>query len=174
MKSDIRSASDPDRARRRLVRGSFGVPAVLTFASGSALAASSTKCLVNAPQTAATVATSQLQDNYLRVRLRQKADGSGLLYLFRSDIDVFSQPPRSWQIDATKFPASNHMRGWDKSSNTYSGSDTTADSNFVQKDEWVAIRVAYVTVPTSGYMVTGVGNVGSGNVASASCATSLR
>lgn len=45
-----RDSNEPVSARRRLLRGSFAVPAVLTLGSGSALANASTiRCFNNAP-----------------------------------------------------------------------------------------------------------------------------
>lgn len=69
MNPPVESPSDRDAlrerarldARRRLLRGSFGVPAVLTLASGSALAAASSpiRCFNNAPLNASDSGFSQ-------------------------------------------------------------------------------------------------------------------
>lgn len=184
MKSDFRSASDPDRARRRLVRGTFGAPAVLTFASGSALAASSSKCLVNAPATLPTAKAGDIPstDTYIRVKLRRELDSSGKpigdFYLFRTDVQALAAL-YGWGVDSLAFPGLTQMRAWDTSStsaNSYKSgsSDQPENLGFSMRPRLVALRVSYVTSPTTGYMITGVGGVGAGNVASTSCATSLR
>jgi hypothetical protein len=60
-------------ARRRLIRGAFGVPAVLTLYSGSALAMTSSKrCLVNAVNSPpVTPSASPGPDTWVRVQLHE-------------------------------------------------------------------------------------------------------
>lgn len=72
-------------ARRRLLRGSFAAPTVLTLCSGSALAASSAlRCFSNAP---AGVAASTVPDNIWRVaRYRTRVNGVTFQVFSGSDI----------------------------------------------------------------------------------------
>jgi hypothetical protein len=59
-----------DSARRRLLRGAFAVPAVLTLHSGGALAATSSRCQANTIQTNVNIVQTGLpSDTYLRYRL---------------------------------------------------------------------------------------------------------
>ena len=64
--NDTQKAIAPSSARRRLVRGAFSAPAVLTLYSGSALAAASLTCRSNAiadPQAAGATAPIPTQGN---------------------------------------------------------------------------------------------------------------
>lgn len=93
--------------------------------------------------------------------------------MFRSDVQSLAGL-YGWGVAATAFPSTGNMRAWDTSANMYkSGSaDVPEISTYAPQPERVALRVSFVT--GSGYVITGVGGVGAGNVASTSCATSLR
>ena len=75
------------RCRRRLVRGAFSAPALLTLCSGSALAAASLTCRSKAIADQATIpATANVPatGNWLRVPAYKKANGK--YYIFGNDV----------------------------------------------------------------------------------------
>jgi hypothetical protein len=71
-------------ARRRLLRGSLGVPAVLTLSSGAALAAASSpiRCFNNAPADASDSATSNFA---LQQYKGTEASGNATVYVVRAE-----------------------------------------------------------------------------------------
>ena len=75
MNNDTQKANAPSSARRRLVRGAFSAPAVLTLYSGSALATASLTCRTKAiadPLAAGATAPIPTQGNWLRVQAYSK------------------------------------------------------------------------------------------------------
>jgi hypothetical protein len=68
--SDLENPSRADPARRRLVRGVFAAPAVMTVFSGRALAQTSATCFAkNAATTVAPMITNATTDTWFRVRV---------------------------------------------------------------------------------------------------------
>lgn len=159
-----------DSARRRLLRGSFAAPAVLTMASGSAMAAQSATCLARVVasdgqdgSTASLLSGTSL-DSLMRVRLR-KRNGKDWYFVARSDL---GQPVATtlWNDSTT----------WQKF-----GIDPLVTSNYNQLYEnqrsqsipgntlanlYVALRY-----DVNGNIV-GMGLSGDGSVVSGSCWTS--
>jgi hypothetical protein len=105
-------------ARRKLLRGAFAAPAVLTLHSAGATtaASSSLRCLtnqVNGINSTKTVPVSNTLDTWLRVPLFTTGDGSTLTpfkyYIKGSDVTPFQRPGRScfitalqsWEFDIT-------------------------------------------------------------------------
>ena len=77
MKHDKHDMQPTVSARRRLIRGAFAAPALLTLHSGSARAASSLgMCLVKANTSPATFAAASADDNTFRYQLHTVRDSS--------------------------------------------------------------------------------------------------
>jgi hypothetical protein len=98
-------------ARRKLLRGAFAAPAVLTLHSAGATtaASSSLRCLtnqVNGTSSIKTVPVSNALDNWLRVPLYTTGAGTTAspyrYYIKGSDVTPFQRPGRSCFITATQ------------------------------------------------------------------------
>jgi hypothetical protein len=167
MDSNTPDADAKTRARRRLLRGSFSVPAVLTLASGSALAATSTTCLAKATKESSTapLTNGSPTDTFLRVRLVAYTVGSttkhAVTRLSFGAIPVntaFWTSSVAWQeFDV----AQNKVVAGTEQTGAIPG--TTSTSNY-----YVALRLN-----ASGEIV-GVGLSGSGSVVGSSCWTSMK
>ncbi len=86
MNNESQKAIAPSNARRRLVRGAFSAPALLTLCSGSALAAASLTCRTKAISDQATVpasATVPTTGNWLRVQAYKK---NGVYFISGDDV----------------------------------------------------------------------------------------
>lgn len=107
-------------ARRKLLRGAFSAPAVMTLYSGNALAAgSSLRCLtnqVNGANTTKTVAVSSSLDTWLRVPLYTTGSSPNFTYYIKgSDVTAFQRPGKACFISSTQSqqfnPATNAQVG---------------------------------------------------------------
>jgi hypothetical protein len=104
-------------ARRRLLRGAFGVPAALALHSGSALAASSSLRCINAQVDSAgadPIGLSDAPDQYVRVQLYAQKDAAG---------NVLAWYLAGASVDAARF-------GYRKAVNA-----------FLQSTQWVQIQM---------------------------------
>lgn len=95
-------------ARRKLLRGAFAAPAVMTLYSGNALATSSSlRCLtnqVNGLNTTKTVAVSTSLDTWLRVGLYTTGTSPNFRYYVRgTDVVAFQRPGRTSFLSAGEF-----------------------------------------------------------------------
>lgn len=154
------------RARRRLLRGSFAVPAVLTLASGSALAAKSATCLAKATSKTSTapLITGTPSDTFLRVRLEQYTESSTTKYaVTRSS---FGSIP----VDSSFWSATTTWQQFDKDNNQVIGSQQTGSipGGSSTTNYYVALRLN-----ASGKIV-GLGTSGGGSVVGSSCWTSMK
>ncbi len=166
MDNPTRTPDDMFSARRRLLRGSFSAPAVLTLASGSALAAQSATCLAKAtatPTTAA-LATSANADTFMRIRLLARPNGVHLLTrasLGRIPVNLsFWNTGTLWQRVGVSGVNLNKAYG---AQETGSVPNNAAASNY-----WVALRF------NNAGEIVGVGASGSGSVVGQSCWNSIR
>lgn len=170
MKTAHRPPQQTDSARRRLLRGSFSVPAILTLTSGSALAAQSATCLVKATSTPSTAgiinSNSQSLDTLMRVKLRK--DSSNVYFVARSDLGVLPvaltlwNASTAWQrfgIDSLVSTQYNRL---------YGTQESTALPANTQVNLWVALRF-----DATGSVV-GMGLSGTGSVVGGSCWTSIK
>jgi len=91
-------------ARRRLVRGVFAAPALLTVYSGGALAAGSAKrCLVNQTTTPTMVPVSDRLDSYVRIRLRRTGQGqSSQFFVSGVDLQAWKRPTTTVYLSTTQ------------------------------------------------------------------------
>ena len=156
-----------DCARRRLIRGAFGAPAVLTVASGSVAAASNVNCIANigtfppvhqgsAPPTS---------DSIIRIRVYEDQSMTpNLRYVRGQDV------PTAYMANAAAgFMTVGQVWRFSVPNNQTVGSpsSTPAASTLVAINRWAALRF-----DTSGTLV-GVGDGGGGQPAgyavSASC-----
>lgn len=99
-------------ARRRLVRGVFAVPAVLTVCNASATAISSSmRCVNNQvtnPNTIKTVGVSNSLDAWLRVQLWAKSVYGGTdYYVSGADIHAFKRADKTAFIGSTQWQKFN-------------------------------------------------------------------
>jgi len=153
------------QARRRLLRGSFAAPAVLTLASGSALAAKSATCLAKATQVASTrpLMTGTPSDTFLRVRLEQYTSGSTTKYAVTRT--SFGSIP----VDTSFWNASTTWQEFDKDTNQVIGGQQNGaiPGGSSTTNYYVALRL------NSNGKIVGVGMSGTGSVVGSSCWTSM-
>jgi len=156
-----------DRARRRLVRGAFAVPAVLTLQSGGASAATSSAamCLANQNQNPVSFAPTSSDDTYFRYQLwviRKQQDNSiNSAWIKGADLSVYI---RNGQLP---FLNSSSWQKFAIATNTFYGSATTTTPSpngsseypLAQTGPWVVLRVS-----STGALV-GAGASGSGGSA---------
>lgn len=164
MDSNTPSPDATTLARRRLIRGSFSVPAVLTLASGSALAATSATCLAKATATPSTAALANGTpgDTFLRVRLVQ--------YTGVPEYAVTKASFGTIAVNSSFWTSGIAWQQFDINTNLVVGSPRTgsipgspSNSNY-----YVALRL------NSAGEIVGVGASGSGSVVGSSCWTSMK
>ena len=180
MNDDMNDSPHEASARRRLIRGAFSVPAVLTLHSGGAVAATSVLCSAKIPQTATVV--TDADDVYLRYRLwgwvknntrevkSYYIQGSDFLSIgFPAKVDAKFQPKSGqWQLfDLSGGAPTGSFMAQKPGSSTTSQPPASNSYTFKQVDKWVVLRV-----DSQGYVV-GIGGGGNGVLASDSCVTSL-
>ncbi|HNU12708.1 MAG TPA: hypothetical protein PKJ45_15300 [Rubrivivax sp.] len=170
MDNQTPTPDDKFSARRRLLRGSFSVPAVLTLASGSALAAKSATCLAKATNQSSTeeLTTSPTADTFMRVQLMARLPsnpGGNLRYLVtRASFGLIPVSTSFWPTGTV---------WWRFNINTNklidpNGQRTTpvpVDAQLV--NYWVALRF------NSAGEIIGVGKSGAGSVVGQSCWNSI-
>lgn len=157
-----------DSARRRLLRNGFSVPAVLSLASGSALAATSSTCLLRATSTPSTAPlnNSTSLDRLVRVPLRQR-DDNGHHIVSRDDLGGLKVSDRLWHLNVTwqRFGVNpNNL-------SNYNQLLYTPQTGPVPASTAVKLYVALRFDP-QGYVV-GMGLSGGGSVVGSSCWTSI-
>lgn len=131
-----------DAARRKLVRGAFAMPAVLTLHNGSALAnTSATRCLVNqnSPGSVLTMPATDAPDTYFRYQLWVITNGGG-------------QQPRYWingaelsaYVRAGQAPFVSAIQWWEfnPATNVLVGGATSPQTGGARASRWVALRVS--------------------------------
>lgn len=156
-------------ARRRLVRGAFGVPAVLTVASGSVAAASNMNCIAKSGTFPPVYqgANPPTTDTFIRIRVYNDP-ASNLRYVRGQDVAA----PYRVNVDPGFMTASQVWRfNVNQNQTVGSPSNTPAASTLVAVNRWAALRF-----DTNGVLV-GVGDGGSGGPAgyavTGSCWTSF-
>jgi hypothetical protein len=157
-------------ARRRLIRGAFATPAVLTLYSGGVLAATSSQCDVKGVQSSIASITT-VDDTYLRyqlwalVKLSNSATPKFDSYYIRGD-DLKSKVGMGFQ------PKAEEWQRFDLISMKPAGSilfspPQKKNYEFKQVQQYVVLRV------DSNGTVVAVGDGASGLAVSDSCASSL-
>ena len=140
-----------DGARRKLVRGAFAMPAVLTLHNGSALAnTSATRCLVNqnSPGSVLTMPATDAADNYFRYRLWVIKNGGGVpqsYWIKGADLTAYVRAQQAPFVTSSQWWQFNPDIGY----NTVVGSSATTTApmpngsgTFDQTGRWVALRVS--------------------------------
>lgn len=168
MKSQVHPSDDKFSARRRLIRGSFSAPAVLTLASGSALAVQSATCLAKATATSSTaaLASSPSADTFLRVQLlvRPPATSGGALRYLVTRASFGSIP-----VSTALWQSSTLWQRFDINTNALINDQKTSavPTDASLANYWVALRL------NSSGQIVGLGISGSGSVVGSSCWTSM-
>ena len=141
MDSSIQTPVQKQAARRRLVRGVFAAPAIMTVCSGSAFAAgSSLRCLsnqVNSSTTTKTVGVSESLDTWLRVQLQRTGSGTTdmpyIYYVSGADLGIWKLPSNSVYL------VSNQWQLFNPTSNT-AGAKVNAPSGPVPGNKYAALQ----------------------------------
>jgi hypothetical protein len=173
VKAKIEGRPDKGSARRRLIRGAFAAPAVMTLYSGS-VAAASILCTDKTPTTVPVVTTSAALDTYLRYQLYGLVrNGNGIqggtihsYYIKGEELKLFPG------VDLLFLSKIGMWQRFDFASKTLDGTildrEPSEPSHTLMKvDQYVALRV-----DSEGHIVD-VGSGSSGSFASESCAGSL-
>ena len=148
-------------ARRRLIRGAFAAPAIMTVCTGSALAnSSSLRCVANQVNAPAAPGVSSATDSWVRVQLWTQG-GSTNYFVRGADVVALKPASTTAYIGATAWQAFNIVN------NTAGAAATSSGKQLSNPAKWAAIRV-----DASGNIV-GVG-AGSGTAIAGTCWTSFR
>lgn len=150
----------PANARRRLLRGGFAAPAVLTLCSGSALAASSSlRCVATQAATPATAPVSSSTDSWVRVQLWTK--GSSNNYFVKGADLVALKPPST---STTSYLGATQWQAFDVTNNTAGAIEgPRSGMQLSSPAKYAAIRV-----DANGNIV-GIGSTGGGTAIAGTC-----
>lgn len=172
MNKSIQELSGKVSARRRLIRGAFAAPAVLTLHSGSAVAAQSVLCSAkqnNNPVTPVPGVSTSPSDGYVRYQLWALVDGTVVVddkyYIQGSDFG-------SMQVAVGFRPTTTEWQEFDIANNTaattYLGTQpSSGTAQFTRVQQYAILRI-----DASGAIV-GVGDGTSGSATGHSCWCSL-
>lgn len=169
--SNPSNANDAKRmARRRLLRGAYAVPAVLTVHTGSALAGSSSLACFGRLPTGVDVGVA---DSFWRVqRYSCQVSGVTTKVVKAADIKTLCDTKSAGTIDTSWCTGKTWIRVSDGATCTPGTTPTNEGSS-----KQVAIRISNVGTTTPVWKVTGVspstGLTGSGKVMAQSCWSSF-
>lgn len=148
-------------ARRRLIRGAFVAPTVLTLYSGGALAATSSKlrCVVSQNAKPITsgpeIAVDATNSTYVRVQLYVV---SGVYYVRGADLPA---------ARVNSLPSANQAQIFDITANALTGSPVTTPNGLAAATKYAVLRIDATGA------VVGVGAGSGGSVIGKSCWTSF-
>jgi len=148
-------------ARRRLIRGAFVAPTVLTLYSGGALAAASSKLRCVASQNAAPITTGPAiavdttNSTYVRVQLYVV---NGVYYVRGADLPA---------LRAAGLPSASQAQIFDITSNALTGSPVTTPNGLAAATQYAVLRIDATGA------VVGVGAGSGGSAIGKSCWTSF-
>lgn len=158
-------------ARRRLLRGAFAAPAVMTVATGNALAASSNlRCINNqvtqAPYTGAV--TNDTSDGVLRIQLWalvKNSDGVTVssYWVKGADVVLYKRSAN------TVFLASNQFQQFVTGSNQLTGSATTTVPSLVNYTFKAVAKYCAVRFDANGNVIGVGGSGGTGSSVAGTC-----
>lgn len=169
MDNQTPTPDDKFSARRRLLRGSFSVPAVLTLASGSALAAQSMTCLAKSTQVPSTadLKPTPHADTFVRVQVYRSGNTH---YVWGHDFSAYTVSMTGWS--ATSHNNQYQAIGVNPSNTaTYNrlyGNVLSNPPNWSAANYFAALRF------NADGVVVGIGLSGSGSVVGNSCWLSMR
>lgn len=171
--------NSPASARRKLLKGGFAVPAVLTLRSGSTYAAGSIGlCLVKQNNAPATVPVSASDDGFLRYQLYAyvKTGGSTNIGSIRevdgywikgSELSVFVRSAQQPFVTTSYWQRfdiiTNNLSGSPISSTPVCTASTPTNFTLQKVAKWVSLRVS------STGQIVGAGNSTSGSAVGDSC-----
>ena len=166
---DSEPLSEQGSARRKLVRGSFAVPAVLTLHSGASMAAASINtCLVRQNKYPTVQRVSGSDDVWFRYQLWGYVKASGEiahqagLWIRGSDLAVYDIGRNSVWLGGgayQRFDAASNSLGQKE----YTQPTGPAGSNWKRVNRWVSLRVDRYG------NLTGAGTSGYGSAVADSC-----
>ena len=139
MQNPVESPSPKQIARRKLVRGVFAAPAIMTVCSGSAFAASSSlRCLSNqVTNNPTTMPVTSGLDSWLRVQLWSTGAGTKskpyLYYVSGADLQTWKRPSTTVYLGSSEWQSFNV-------SNNSAGGKVGAPSGCVRCPQYAAIR----------------------------------
>lgn len=150
-------------ARRRLIRGVFAAPAIMTVCSGSALAASSNlRCIAHQAGTGQMVAVAPTTDAWVRVQLWTHGASDNKYFVSGADVAALQPPPTAPYISSTAW------QEFDIKTNTAGKVDGSSSG----KQRSTPARWAAIRVDASGKIV-GVGNGPGGAAIAGTCWMSI-
>ncbi len=154
MKQDKHDMQPAVSARRRLIRGAFAAPTVLTLYSGGAMAANSSalRCVVNQNNVPVSPVplVSTTNSTYFRVQLHAVSTSPAVLYV------------RGDSLPAARIgtlPTNSQAQVFSITSNTFTAAPVATPANLAAQNQWAVLRV------DSTGNVVGVGASGSGGSA---------
>jgi hypothetical protein len=170
LNENVKSGDAGATARRRLIRGAFAAPAVLTLYSGSVAAATSIQCDVKTPQSEIPLVTSA-DDMYLRYQLwalvKQATGNQDIDSYYIQGDDLKSMVGVGFQ------PAASQWQQFDLSTKKPTGAILLSKPTKVGNYDFVRVQQYVVLRVDSNGTVVGVGDGTSGLAVSDSCASSL-
>jgi hypothetical protein len=166
---DLEPLSEQGSARRKLIRGSFAAPALLTLHSGASMAAASiNNCLVRQNQYPVAQRVSGSDDVWFRYQLWGYVKSSGEvveqagLWIKGSDLGVYDIGRNSVWLNGRAYqrfdPASNNL-----GQTEWSQPKGPPGTNWKRVNRWVSLRVDRFG------NVTGAGSSGYGSAVADSC-----
>lgn len=154
MKQDKHDMQPTVSARRRLIRGAFAAPTVLTLYSGGAVAANSSalRCVLNQNNTPVLPVppVSTTNSTYFRVQLHAAAVAPAVYYVLGASL-----PPAR----IASLPGPLQAQVFNIGTNLLTGSPITTPANLVAQAQWAVLRL------DSTGNVVGVGASGTGGSA---------
>lgn len=171
------SPADQVPARRRLLRGSLAVPAVMTLASGSALATTSLTCVQKLNHSPKNAGPSPSGDVWIRVpvHLKKKDNSNYARFVYGNDIESLLArgtylTSGNWQCIAVLGQVQNTGQPAFTVGSTYTTSQTNTISShsMYRTSGYVAVRI-----DSTGKVVGVEGVSTAGSAMSTSCWTSF-
>lgn len=171
MHSPVEMPTLKQAVRRKLVRGAFAAPAILTVCSGNAIAAqSSLRCLAThvANNTSVTPKVGGL-DTWSRVQLFKATDGK--YYVSGTQVSSVYTTSNSWYPAVGTWLEINSTTGAVATTGAYTVSNSVTPPGATLT--YTSPQYVVVRFDAAGN-VTGIGTAGSGANVGASCWTSFR
>lgn len=171
MSENTTTPAEPN-ARRRLLRGVFSAPAIMTVCSGSAFAASSNAmCVANAQSgvNRTIPGVSDKLDGYLRVRLWgwQKSGGTpAKFYVFGTEVAAFKKTTNSSFLSGSQYQ--EFVISGNKTTGSVLASRPGAPDNTAGWSWTATNKYAVLRIDGSGNIV-GVGTASTGSAIAGTC-----
>jgi len=170
--SPVEMPTQKQAVRRKLVRGAFAAPAILTVCSGNAIAAqSSLRCLARhvTDGTNITPKVVGVLDSWSRVQLFKATDGK--YYVSGTQVSLVYTSSNSWYPGVGNWLEINNITGAVATTGAYTVPNSVMPPGATLT--YTSPRYVVVRFDAAGN-VTGIGTAGSGANVGASCWTSFR